>query len=298
LIFYLLASFCLDAQEYEFRFYLGANYYQGDLAPTTNKFSFSQGQIAWSTLLGIKLSDLFKVNAKFMTGKLVGSDSDSKNAFRELRNLSFQSPLYEFGINTEININHLLKGLNKYGVKIYYTTGINVFKFNPKTFVRNEFGVVEIIDLQPLGTEGQGLPGFNDKYKLTQFNIPFGIGFRFHLFDNFEMGIELVPRVTFTDYIDDVSGTYVSYDDLIAANRQVAAIVANRMGEYLGTDAVSLPTGTARGNPDDNDWYFFSGVYLSYNWGAGYKPLKFNTKPLEQDASEPQPTEEQINNKR
>ncbi len=296
MIFYLLASFCLDAQEYEFRFYLGANYYQGDLAPTTHKFSFSQGQLAWSTLVGIKLNDLFKVNAKFMTGKLVGRDSDSKNASKKSRNLSFQSPLYEFGINTEININHFLKGLDKYGVKVYYTTGINVFKFNPKTFARNEFGVVEIIELQPLGTEGQGLPGFNDKYKLTQFNIPFGIGLRFHLFDNIEMGIELVPRITFTDYIDDVSGTYVSYDDLIAANRPVTAIVANRMGEYLGTDVVNLPTGTGRGNPDGNDWYFFSGVYLSYNWGVGYKPLKFNTKPLEEDASEPQESEEQSNN--
>ena len=295
LTFYLLASFSLDAQEYEFRFYLGANYYQGDLAPSNNKFSFSQGQLAWSTLAGVKLNDVFKVNAKFMTGKLLGRDSDSENLGRKKRNLSFQSPLYEFGINTEVNINHFLKGLDKYGVKVYYTTGINLFKFNPKAFTRDEFGEVEIIDLQPLGTEGQGLSGFDDRYKLIQFNIPFGIGFRFHLFDNIEMGIELVPRITFTDYIDDVSGAYVSYDDLMAANRPIAAKVANRIGEYLGTDVVNLPTGTARGNPDDNDWYFFSGVYLSYNWGVGYKPLKFNTKPLEEDASEPQESEAQGN---
>ncbi|MGK0317736.1 MAG: hypothetical protein ACI86M_003982, partial [Saprospiraceae bacterium] len=70
-----------------------------------------------------------------------------------------------------------------------------------------------------------------------------------------------------------------------------AAMLANRIGEYLGTGVVSLPTGASRGNPNDNDWYFFSGVYLSYNWGVGYKPLKFNTKPLEEDASEPQEPE-------
>jgi hypothetical protein len=291
LTFFLLASISLDAQEYEFRFYLGANYYQGDLAPSTSKFSFSQGQLAWSTLLGVKLNDVLKVNAKFMMGKLLGRDSDSRNAGRKKRNLSFESPLYEFGINTEVNINHFLKGLNKFGVKVYYTTGINVFKFAPKTVIRNKFGEVEIIDLQPLGTEGQGFPGFDAKYNLTQINIPFGLGFRFHLFDNIEMGIELVPRITFTDYLDDVSGKYVSYEDLMAANRPDAAMLANRIGEYLGTGVVSLPTGASRGNPNDNDWYFFSGVYLSYNWGVGYKPLKFNTKPLEEDASEPQEPE-------
>lgn len=296
MIIYLLASFSLDAQEYEFRFYLGANYYQGDLAPSTNKFSFSQGQIAWSAMVGTKLNEVFKVNAKFMTGKLLGRDSDSQSLDRKKRNLSFQSPLYEFGINTEININHFLKGLDKYGVKVYYTTGINLFHFSPKTFKRNEFGDVEIIDLQPLGTEGQGLPGFNDRYSLTQINIPFGLGFRFHLFDNIEMGIELVPRITFTDYIDDVSDSYVSYDDLMAANRPIAAMMANRTGEYLGTNVVSVPTGATRGNPDDNDWYFFSGVYLSYNWGAGYKPIKYSTKPLGEDASEPQNPKEEGEN--
>jgi hypothetical protein len=291
LIFYLLASFSLDAQEHEFRFYLGANYYQGELAPSTHKFSFSQGQIAWSAMVGTKLSDIFKVNAKFMTGKLVGRDSDSKNLSRKQRNLSFESPLYEFGINTEVNINHFLKGLNKYGIKIYYTAGISLFHFSPKAFKRNEFGEVGIVDLQPLGTEGQGLSGFDDKYSLTQINIPFGLGFRFHLFDNLEMGIEIVPRITFTDYIDDVSGSYVSYDDLMAANRPVAAMISNRTGEYFGTGVVNLPTGSLRGNRNDNDWYSFTGVYLSYNWGVGYKPMKFNTKSLEEDASEPQEQE-------
>lgn len=288
LTFCLLASFSLDAQEFEFRFYLGANYYQGDLAPSTNSYSFSQGQLAWSTLAGVKLNDIFKVNAKLMTGKLLGRDSDSNLVDKKRRNLSFESPLYELGVNTEININHFIKALNKYGVKLYFTMGINVFRFNPKTFKINEFGDVGIIDLQPLGTEGQGLPGFDDKYSLTQINIPFGFGVRFHLFDNIEMGFELAPRITFTDYIDDVSNTYVSYDELMAANRPIAAMVANRMGEYLGTDAVSLPTGATRGSSENDDWYFFSGIYLSYNWGVGYKPLKFNTRLLEKDAPEPQ----------
>lgn len=278
LSFFIFSTDILYAQEYEARLYLGANYYQGDLAPSTHRLSFSPGQLSWAGMVGVKLNEVFKVNAKFMTGKLVGRDSDSKSPNRKKRNLSFESPLYEFGFNAEINLNYFIPSINKYGVKLYYTTGINVFNFSPKTFKRNQFGQLSIVDLQPIGTEGQGLPGFDDRYKLTQINIPFGIGLRFHLFDNFELGLEFCPRLTFTDHLDDVSGTYVSFDELIAANRPTAAMLSNRTGEYLGTDVVSLPTGTQRGNPDDNDWYLFSGVYLSYNWGTDYKPLKVSTK--------------------
>lgn len=295
LVLCFLASYNLAAQQYEFRFYLGANYYQGDLSPSASKFSYSQGQLAWSTMFGVTLNDYIKVNTKFMTGKLLGRDSDSKSLGRKRRNLSFQSPLYEFGVNAEISLNYFLKGLDKYGMNVYWTSGINVFRFNPKAFYRNGFGDLEIIDLQPLGTEGQGLPGYRDRYSLNQINIPFGIGFKFHLFDNFEMGIELAPRVTFTDYIDDVSGNYVSYDDLIAAGRPLAAVISNRIGEYQGSSIVNVETGSMRGNPNNNDWYFFSGVYLSYNWGADYKPLKFKTNSLEQDASEPQESNMDIN---
>lgn len=273
----------ISAQEYEARAYLGANYYQGDLAPTTSRLSFSQGQISWATMVGMKLNDVFKINIKYMTGKLVGRDSDSKDPGRKRRNLNFESPLHEFGINTEININHFWKRLNNYGLNLYYTTGINVFSFSPKTFKRNDFGIVEIVNLQPLGTEGQGLPGYKDKYSLTQLNIPFGIGFKFHLFDNIEMGLELCSRVTFTDHIDDVSGNYLSYDELIDANRPMAAMLANRTGEFLGTGPSNVVSGSRRGDPDDNDWYFFSGIYLSYNWGVGYKPLKMITKEAEQE---------------
>ncbi len=276
----------ISAQEYEVRTYLGANYYQGDLAPTTSKLSFSQGQMSWAVMTGMKLNDVFKFNMKYMTGKLVGRDSDSNDLGRKRRNLNFASPLHEFGINTEVNINHFWKGLNKYGLNMYYTTGVNVFRFNPKTFKRNTFGVLELVDLQPLGTEGQGLPGYDDKYKLTQLNIPFGFGFKFHLFDNIEMGIELCSRVTFTDHIDDVSGNYVSYDELIDADRPMAAMLANRTGEFLGTGPTNVASGTKRGDPDDNDWYFFSGVYLSYNWGAGYKPLKMITEETEKELIE------------
>ncbi len=281
-----ILSFCLlfcfqkvDAQEYEFRFYLGANYYQGDLAPNTSSLSFSSGNVSWALLAGTKINDIFKINIKFMLGQLSGTDSNAEDSARKIRNLSFKSPLHEYGVNTEININHFLKGLDKYGINLYYTTGINIFKFNPQALLRDQYGMLELIELQPLGTEGQNLPGHNDRYALTQINIPFGLGVRFHLFDNIEMGMELVPRFTFTDYIDDVSGRYITYQDFIDADMELTARLANRTSEFFGVENPTITTpGAMRGNPDHNDWYFFSGIYLSYNFGSGYRPQKIKSK--------------------
>jgi len=284
MICYTLES---DAQEYEFRFYLGANYYQGDLSPGRGRFSFSPGRLGLATMFGTKLNDVFRLNLKLMIGQIGGDDADASIDNRKIRNLSFDSPIYEAGINTEISINYFLKSLDKYGINIYYTTGVNVFKFSPKATIRTSSGKFELIDLQPLGTEGQGLPGFDDKYSLTQLNIPFGIGFKFQLFDNVELGFEFVPRLTFTDYLDDVSSSYAGYMELISANRPLAAQLANRTGEYLGTGPITDDSGKLRGDADDNDWYFFGAAFLSYNFGKGYVSKKLiNINKL--DATEPE----------
>ena len=227
-----------------------------------------------------------------MTGQIGGDDSDSDLENRRIRNLSFDSPLYELGLNTEISFNSFLKGLDKYGINIYYTTGINIFKFSPKTSYRDASGKFVLVDLQPLGTEGQGLPGYPERYSLTEFNIPFGLGFKFQLFDNIEIGFEFVPRWTFTDYLDDVSGDYVNINEFIQADRPLTAQLANRTGEYFGSSPADIPTGTMRGNPNDNDWYFFGSTFVSYNFGKGYVSKKFiNTNEL--DATE---TEEETDN--
>lgn len=267
-----------QAQEYEIRTYGGANYYQGDLVPSTSRFSFSEGKLAWGIMIGAKANDFLKINLKYMNGQLAASDANAKQVGRRERNLSFVSPLYELGINSEMNINRFLPVLNKYGISVYTTVGINVFHFRPKTFKRNVFGDLEIVDLQPLGTEGQGLPGYGEFYSLVGVNIPVGFGFRFHLGGNIEMGLEIVPRITFTDYLDDVSGAYVQRDVLLSAGKDLTAELANRTGEYFGSEPIDTPAGALRGNPENNDWYFFSALYLSYNFGAGYTKPQFKYK--------------------
>ena len=61
------------------------------------------------------------------------------------------------------------------------------------------------MDLQPLGTEGEGFYKGEKKYNLTQLAIPIGGGFKYAISNNVRIGIEVGFRKLFTDYLDDVS---------------------------------------------------------------------------------------------
>jgi hypothetical protein len=90
------------------------------------------------------------------------------------------------------------------------------------------------VRLQPLGTEGQGMPGFDSKYNLMSAGLSLGGGAKIKISETINIGFESSLRRTLTDYLDDLSGNYVNYDDLSAGNGVLAASLGNRMNEYLG----------------------------------------------------------------
>ncbi len=92
-----------------------------------------------------------------------------------------------------------------------------------------------------------------------------GAGVKVAVGERLNIGLEAGVRKTFTDYLDDISTDYVNYGQLVRGNGDLAAALGNRTGEYLGTDPVDVPTGTQRGNPNADDWYFIGGVTVSYN---------------------------------
>lgn len=256
----------LHAQQYSLRAYGGGLYYLGDLAPLSSSLSVSQYNPSLGISIGKEWNKTFDFHLKYVYGRISGSDEDAKSIGRRERNLSFVSSLYDLGIVTEINLNTWLKGLNRYGLNLYYSTGISVFHFNPQTVYQGR-----LVKLQPLGTEGQGTESLNTngKYSLTQISIPFGFGVKFDLNDEFELGFEIIPRWTFTDYLDDVSGAYVPLAELEAANGPLSAALSNRTGEYLDLPtSTDKPAGALRGDPNNADWYMFMGVYVAYKWGS------------------------------
>lgn len=198
-------------------------------------------------------------------GNISSKDTYSNNPSLKARNLSFRSPVTEFGLTGEINI----LGYQPYGLKRifspYVFIGIAGFHFDPSTKYDNRW-----VKLQPLGTEGQGfVQGRDDKYNMLSISIPFGLGLKFAITDKVNVGLEAGLRKTFTDYLDDVSTSYISYDDIMNSNlpdekKELVAALSNRTGE--SGQFVDFATGDARGNPDTQDWYFFAGVTVSYNF--------------------------------
>jgi hypothetical protein len=270
IIFFFCFIAIASTQEYYLRLYGGITYYHGDLSPQASSISFSDGHAAYGLYAGTKLSGLLTLGTRFLKGHLSASDADSQNPDRRRRNLHFKTDIYELGLISEFSFNHLFKNLNRYGINLKLVTGVNVYHYNPKALFEGKW-----IALQPLMTEGEGLRQYLDQkpYHLTRINFPLGMSVEFNLAYNFSFGIEITPRITFNDYLDDVSTVYITYEDIKELKGELAANLANRTGELTGSSPTIVPTGTPRGDPTNNDWYVFTGIYFSYIIGAT-KPVK------------------------
>jgi hypothetical protein len=146
----------------------------------------------------------------------------------------------------------------------YVGLGIGAFQFNPKTFYNgNE------IDLKPYNTEGQGLPGYGQPYKLIVMDIPMNFGFKiYNPTRRVSLQIDANYNYTFTDYIDDVSGKYPNPKDIdkyygTAKELQINAL-ANR-NITKGYEYLSAP-GKQRGNSANNDHFLTFQMKFSFNF--------------------------------
>jgi opacity protein-like surface antigen len=235
--------------------FAGISNYQGDLQD--KKFTLQQAHFAAGIGASYEITDQLYVTGNIKIGKLSGNDrTETKNVSR---NLDFSSSLSEFHLGLEYD----LINLNEQPLTPYVFAGLAVYHFNPYTFD----SVGKKTYLQPLGTEGQGFYNGRTKYSLTQISIPFGGGIKLAVTENVRIGFEIGFRKLFTDYLDDVSATYADKTLLIANNGQTAADLAFRGGE-LKTGLLYPGEGARRGNAGSKDWYYFSGVSVSFRLGA------------------------------
>ncbi len=241
----------------ELGFMGGGSYYIGDL----NRFShFKNTQLAAGLVYRYNIHSRLSFRANFTYGSVVGDDSQAKQELLKNRNLSFRSDIYEFGAGVEFNYFPFQLGHDRYKGTAYVLAEIAVFKMNPQTNINGEW-----VDLQPLGTEGQGSPlSSKGKYPLFQVSIPIGIGVKISLGKAASLNLEYGIRKTFTDYLDDVkSDSFVATADLLEANGPLAASVANRSLD-------GNPYGK-RGTAATKDWYAFFGASILFRLGRPEK---------------------------
>ncbi|MDR1458669.1 MAG: DUF6089 family protein [Bacteroidales bacterium] len=245
----------------------GVSFYMGDLNP---KGVFSGSRPAGGVLFRHNINPRLAFKATVMFGSLQASDAITGGD--KARNLSFRSPLSEISAQLELNFLRLYneKGQNPFSP--YLFLGVSVFSFNPQAELNGVW-----YDLQPLGTEGQDL-NIRDasgrmydqkRYGLTGFSIPMGLGMRVNFLKYYCIGLEWGFRATFTDYLDDVSGSYVDRDLLIEYRSRLIADLADRTTTMITVEGEQFPdyhkAGTSRGNnAKTKDWYSFAALSFTF----------------------------------
>ena len=254
------------AQYVEAGIYAGMSRYQGDL--TTSLFQTADFSLAYGGYARYYPNHLFSFKIHGYVMEISGHDSFAEPGnptSRYYRGLSFRSDIYEVGIQGEYNITGF-DVLSDELFSPYVFVGVSAFYFNPIAQLGDQF-----YELQPLGTEGQGMAEYPDrqKYDLFQFAVPIGIGIKWCVNDLVTLGVEFGNRFTFTDYLDDVSTTYPDLD-LLRENNPVAADLSYRAFAEEGGNIPRNPKGAKRGNPDNRDWYMTGGITVGINLGGTY----------------------------
>lgn len=249
----LLVFSCLfvNAQNFHVTIFGGISNYQGDLQ--SKRFTFQQAGPAAGAGILYEFTPKLYGRANVTVGKVQGNDKLSNTyAFR---NLSFSSVVTDVHLGLEYDL------LNSYDHSLvpFVFGGVSVFHFNPSTLDSNG----QKVFLQPLGTEGQGFYPGREKYNLTSFAIPFGGGLKLSLSENIKVRFELGLRKTMTDYLDDVSSTYADQNELLLNNGQQAVDLAFRGDEFKAGEVYPVAN-TIRGNAASKDWYYFTGVGVSF----------------------------------
>jgi hypothetical protein len=208
-------------------------------------------------------------------GTLEGADSlinekGGAESYRYVRNLHFRSKLLEAYAAVEFYPTVFIEQYEGLQGKLrpYGVIGVGMFKFKPQTQYLSPNGSRTWVDLEPLRIEGQGMDEYPDRerYKLTQLEIPMGAGVKWYVRENMYLGLELMHRKTFTDYVDDLSKDYIDpslYDKYLSApDAAVAKQVQYRKVGPLSSSPVVV--GEQRGNVKNNDSFF--STILRFGW--------------------------------
>ena len=235
---------------------LGTTYYYGDL---TDKFNNSLIRPAGSISYSKYIMPNLRFRAGISYGEVGAADAQAIDDGRIKRNLHFKSHLAEvhgalvYEFLRDKNFGNSWQ--DKPHFSPYVFAGVALFNFSPKARLDGVW-----YNLQPLGTEGQYIPGYDgpEAYSLVQFSAPMGLGVSLRLSDYTGISFEVGYRVTGTDYIDDVSTVYPDADALREVGGDLAVQLSNRGKENL------FRTGAKRGNNGAKDSYFFTMFSINY----------------------------------
>lgn len=282
---------------------IGATNFLGELGGANQEaqdlfldFDANSMRFAFAGGYRYKLNEIVSLRGGLTYARIYGSDEFSGDPHRRSRNLSFRSPLVElsavgevFFIREKTSNRYRVRGIRGAlgsGMSAYVFGGLAGVWFNP----RGEFNG-QWYSLHALKTEGQGLSYTNpttgevvngpDPYRRITMALPFGIGAKYSVNRNVSISFEYGFRLTFTDYMDDVSGRY--FDPMVIAdangglgtnNGDAAFYFSNPAIPVEKEDGTAFTAGglqpwntrEQRGDATTNDTYMFAVLAFNYKF--------------------------------
>ncbi len=240
------------AQSNEIGLFFGRTLFHGDVGYINAEKSILNTEPVIGFLFKRNFNYHFGATVAFNRGKLSAQDSYSSDIFSIEKNLHFKSKITEFLLITEFNFRPYMSRDPDYNHTPFIFAGIARYFFNPQGQALDG----NWYSLRPLTTEGQNSDSYPTRklYELNGLAIPFGFGYKFNVYEYITVNLNLSWRITFTDYIDDVSTTYVDENIL----NELGATLANQSNE-------SIRDGFQRGDPYNKDKYGFIGFSIIYS---------------------------------
>jgi hypothetical protein len=247
-------------QEGEFGFGIGAGHYFGDL---NTRARLNRAKLAGTIFFRKNLGNYIAARISATFAQIGYSDQyNTHNTYMYSRNLSFNSKVWELTLQGDFNFFRFMPGEPEYSFTPYITLGAGIFSFDPYAYLKGEK-----IPLRPLGTEGQGSSLYPDRkqYSSMAICIPFGAGIKYSFNEKVNIGFEVLHRFTNTDYLDDISKTYVDpavfplNPDVSISNAQLLSDRSYELGEPIG-----IPN-RQRGNSKQKDQFVTAMIHLTFN---------------------------------
>jgi hypothetical protein len=229
----------------------GVSHYFGDL---NTDWRVNHPNLSGGAFGRFNFNDRLCVKLGANYAKIGADDANSKNAFEQRRNLSFQTNIFDASANFEFNFLTYIHGHRDYFYTPYMTAGFTGFRFNPKTKYDGKW-----TELRPQGTEGQFR---GDEYGTFLGALNYGIGLKMDITYRLSFNLEFSVRDVWTDYLDDVSGNYPDLEDLRATRGNLGVALSDRSEN----PKIGL-SGRQRGNGKKNDMYTLLGGGIVYYFG-------------------------------
>ncbi|WP_044014529.1 DUF6089 family protein [Hymenobacter sp. APR13] len=116
--------------------------------------------------------------------------------------------------------------------------------FTPYVFI----GVAGFVANTTTATANAGLPALDKKGAMLGLAVPAGFGLKYAVSTHWNLGLEVGARKAFTDQIDHIDGKTGGQNDRV-------------------------------GNPNDQDWYFYNGLSISYTFYKINCPPHYKDNP-------------------